>query len=147
MQKTETEALLQKLLQTSSIGRFFTHFEGVETFPSFAQYISNLSAEKNVSPAAIIKKADIERTYGHQLFNGTKSPSRDKVLMLAFGFGMDYESTQKLLAIARKSALHPKVKRDAVVIFALTKGLGINAVQATLYDLGLPILGKERCYE
>ena len=61
---------------------------------------------------------------------------------------MDYDETQDLLKIARKSPLYPKVKRDAVIIFALTRGLGIMDIQATLDELFLPLLGKEeRNYE
>jgi transcriptional regulator with XRE-family HTH domain len=117
-----------------------------EFYPTFSQYINRLCAEKGVTAAGIIKKANIERTYGHKIFNGTRTPSRDTALQLAFGFKMTFEETQKLLAIARKNPLHPKVKRDAVIVFVLKEGLGLNEVQATLSDLGFPVLGKERTY-
>jgi transcriptional regulator with XRE-family HTH domain len=141
--KTNTQALLQRLLKTSSISRFFQRYdEDISHFPSFGEYISDLCTEKGVTAESVIKKTAIERTYGHQLFNGTRTPSRDKVLQLAFGFEMDYAQAQKLLAVSRKSPLHPKIKRDAAVIFALKNGLDMDAVQATLHELGLPVLGE-----
>jgi len=143
-----TETLLEKLFKTSSFNRFFNrHDDDMRRFPAFDKYISNMCEEKGVLTKDIIKKADIERTYGHQLFSGVRTPSRDKVLQLAFGFELSYEETQKLLLVARKSALHPKVKRDAAIIFALEKKLDLIAVQSMLFELEVPILGKERHYE
>jgi hypothetical protein len=113
----------------------------------FGARITDLCVSKNVKPGRVINKSGIERTYGHQLFNGRRKPSRDKVLQLAFGFEMNYGEAQELLKAARKSALYPRVKRDAVIIYALNRGLGVYDVQATLRDLNLPLLGKEDRYE
>jgi len=40
--------------------------------------------------------------------------------------------------------LYPKIKRDAIIIFALKNGFDIVAVQSALFELSLPILGEER---
>lgn len=145
MAEISTTTLLQRLFKTNKIGRFVNRYsdEIIET-PAFCDYISELCAEKNTVAERVIKKADIHRTYGHQLFNGVRTPSRDKVIQLAFGFELSFEETQKLLTIAGKSILYPKIKRDAVFIFALEKGYDIDAVQATLAELNMPLLGDER---
>ena len=103
-----------------------------------------MCAVKNLPPNEVVKKADIERKYGRQLFSGTRKPSRDKVIQLAFGFELDYEETQELLISARKSALYPKIERDAVIIFALKRKQDLHTVQSMLYELSIPILGEER---
>ena len=100
--------------------------------------------QKGLSPAQVIDQSQIERTYGHQLFNGTRSPSRDKVLQLALGAGLGVPDTQKLLRAAGKSQLYPKLKRDAVILFGLQKGYSILAVQDTLSAYGLTILGGQK---
>lgn len=142
-----TSALLQKLFKTNNISQFIkNHREQTKLIP-FNIYISQLCDEKEIVPERIIIKSGIDRTYGHQIFNGTRKPSRDKVLQLAFGFDIGYDETQLLLKSARKSPLYPKVERDAVVIYALHKRIGINDVQATLTELSLPILGKGDKYE
>jgi hypothetical protein len=56
---------------------------------------------------------------------------------------MDYEKTQELLDISQKRRLHPKIMRDAVIIYALNRRLSIDDVQLTLQELLLPILGKD----
>ena len=142
-----TSKLLQSLFKTASLNRFFRRLDDSDcSIPPFHEYINALCAEKGVPQEHIVKKADIERTYGHQLFRGARTPSRDKVIQLAFGFDMGYEETQKLLSVARKSTLHPKVKRDAVIIYALEHELSFNDVQATLFDLDIKLLGKDRSY-
>lgn len=144
-EKIPTSTLLKRLLKTTSLNRFILRYDKeMSSIPSFCEYINNLCTEKEVPPERIIKKSDIERTYGHQIFNGTRKPSRDKVIQLAFGFEMSYEETKKMLSVAKKSAFHPKIKRDAVIIFALERGFSIDAVQSTLLELKLPILGEDK---
>jgi transcriptional regulator with XRE-family HTH domain len=99
-----------------------------------------------MKPNQAIKKSGVERTYGHQFFRGRRTPSRDKVIMLAFGFGLDYDETQEFLKAARKSPLHPKIMRDVVIIHALKNNNCIEDVLATLHELELPLLGKEERY-
>jgi hypothetical protein len=143
--KIPTDTLLQKLLRTTSLKKFFHRYsESAYGFPSFSEHLSIICAEKETVPERVIKKSDIERTYGHQIFNGRKKPSRDKVIQLAFGFGMSFDETQRLLTLARKSTLHPKVKRDAVIIYALERDFGIKAVNDTLFELSIPLLGDEK---
>jgi hypothetical protein len=94
-------------------------------------------------PERVIKQAFIERTYGHQIFNGTRSPSRDKVIQLAFGFRLDVEGTQKLLKAAQKSPLYPRIKRDAAVLFCINRRMDILETQNMLSDLDLSLLGGD----
>jgi len=146
-EKISTSALLRKLFKTANLESFIKHHsEQFDTVP-FHTYINQLCAETGTIPAHVINKSGIERTFGHQLFNGIRKPSRDKVIQLAFGFVMDYEQTQELLKISRHRALYPKIKRDAVIIFALNRGLPVTDVQVTLSELSLPLLGKEERYE
>jgi hypothetical protein len=55
---------------------------------------------------------------------------------------MNFDETQKLLTVAGKSTLYPKIKRDAVIIYALMNGYDIVAVQTSLFDFSLPTLGE-----
>jgi len=114
---------------------------------SFSECVAAFCAEKDMIPERIIREAGIERTYGHQLFNGTRNPSRDKVLQIAFGFGLDVEETQRLLRAARKSMLYPRLKRDAAVIYCLQKKKDLAYTQQMLAQYGLTALGEAPKYE
>ena len=145
-QNLRTSELLQRLFRTANINQFIKrHGKSMESVP-FHVYINRLCTEKGTLPAHVIKGSGIERTFGHQLFNGKRKPSRDKVIQLAFGFEMDYDEAQTLLKMAGKSALYPRIERDAVIIHALKRKLPLGDVQATLSELSLPLIGEVKNY-
>lgn len=142
--KDTTSTMLRRLMKTSDIKRFIDQNDGRMNAPSFTEYLAACCERAGMLPDHIIKRTDIDRTYGHQLFNGTRAPSRDKVLQLAFGFGFGVEETQKLLRAARKSELYPKLRRDAAIIFCLNKSKSLTETQIILDELGLPLLGGRK---
>ena len=138
-----TSILLKRIAKTSDFHLFIKNNENVMMKKTFFMYLSELCEKNNLVPEHIIKTAQIDRTYGHQLFNGTRKPSRDKVIQLAFGFGMTVNETQYLLRIARKNQLYPKIKRDAAILFCLSKKMGVIDTQNMLESLGLTLLGDD----
>lgn len=136
-----TSILLQKLFKAKSLPRFLDENENSLQLPAFNRYLLELCQKRGTVPEQIIKRTTIERTYGHQLFNGTRQPSRDKVIQLAFGFELDLEEAQALLKAARKVPLYPKIKRDAVIMFCLKNHSGEIEVQEMLAELKLTMLG------
>ena len=141
--RVSTSTLFRKLFKAPNLEGFIeNNAEDIGT-PPFHTYISDLSQAMGLIPEQIIKNSSIERSYGHQLFNGTRKPSRDKVIQLAFGFKLDIEGTQKLLKIAQKSLLYPRIKRDAAIIYCLNNHLDIIETQNMLHELNLTLLGGE----
>ena len=136
-----TGTLMKKLFTARNLDNFMKQHNDAMLEISLTEHLSKLCDERETVPERVILKAQIDRVYGHQIFNGTRKPSRDKVIQLAFGFGLDVDDAQKLLRISGKSILYPKLKRDAVIIFGLKNKLVISDVQDILYDYGLTILG------
>lgn len=141
--KMRTSTLLKGLFKTRNLPAFIRQNEAAMQVLSFSEYITQLCEERGLVPERIVKQSQIERTYGHQLFNGTRRPSRDKVLQLAFGFGLNVEETQKLLRIAEKNELYPKIKRDAVILHCLARKKDLFETQDVLAAFGLTLLGGE----
>jgi len=141
--KNSTSILLRKLKNTRHLEKFLQSDATSSDLPPFHMYISTLCQALGKIPEQVIKHAAIERTYGHQLFNGTRCPSRDKAIQLAFGLELDYEGAQSLLQSARKSPLYPKIKRDAAIIYCIHHGKDVFETQETLQALGLPMLSGE----
>lgn len=110
--------------------------------PPFHEYIVRMCAERNETRAHIIKCAGINRTYGHQLFNGTRMPSRDKVIQLAFGFGLNLDQTQELLDVSRNGRLVPQIRRDAAILYAVLHEFDIEQTQGLLESYGMQTLGS-----
>lgn len=142
--KVGTITLLHRLFKASNLEKFIKEDLKSVNVPHFHDYITSLCAERGEVAEHIINRAGIERTFGHQLFNGTRRPSREKVIQLAIGFGMDTENTQKLLRMARKNALYPKLGRDAAIIYCLEHHMTFMETQDTLHIHGITLLGEAR---
>ncbi len=141
--RPNTSMLFRRINKSSDVEDFCVKNELWFEEVTFSEYASSICKERGLVIESVIKKAQLDRTYGHQLFNGTRHPSRDKVLQLAFGFPLDLDETQKLLSMAGKNCLYPRVKRDAVIIFALQKKMDIIETQDLLLSLKLPIFNNE----
>ena len=138
-----TSTLLRRLFKASDIKDYINDNETNFKAPDFHDYISQLSVELCKRKESVISCSAIERTYGHQLFNGTRKPSRDKAIQLCFGFGLGIEESQKLLKTAGKSPLYPRIKRDAAILFCIEHKYGIMDAQTMLHELRLCLLGDE----
>ena len=139
--RVNTNTLMKRLFKAADLD---TYLEGNESnlhSPDFYTLLKQACEKRNMLPAQAIERSQIERTYGHQLFNGTRRPSRDKVLQLALGLGLSVDETQRLLRAAGKSPLYPRLKRDAVILYGIGKKLPILTVQENLTKYGLTLLG------
>lgn len=136
-----TSTLLGRLFKASNLQGFIENNANAIQTPEFHTYISELCQEMQKVPERVIKQSSIERTYGHQIFNGTRKPSRDKVIQLSFGFGLDVEGTQNLLKVAQKNSLYPRIKRDAAILYCIKNHIGVLEAQGILHELKLTLLG------
>ena len=140
MKKLTTDELLKILNNQNDIMEFVSNY-GDSLSPMFLkEYMDFLFESKSLSKSDVIKASGLDRTYCYQLFNGTKSPSRDKIIALSFGFHLDCSETNRFLKLAGFSELYPKVQRDSCIIFALNKKYDIITANEFLSELGEKIL-------
>ncbi len=142
-QPSITKLLLERLFCAPDVGTYLRDNAQHIEMPLFHRFICALCEELSLSRAAVIARSDITRNYAYQLFNGIRKPSRDKVIQLAFGFGLDVESTQELLKIARQAPLYPKIPRDIVLLRCLHEKRSVWEAQNALDSMGLTLLGRE----
>ncbi|MEG1132303.1 MAG: hypothetical protein RSD77_08285 [Romboutsia sp.] len=121
----EDESFLDEFLKTTS-----DNFSDLG-LPKFFKYICS---EKNISKSSLIKNSEIDRTYGYQILNGTKKPSRDKILKLCISANLNLEESNKALKLGNVGELYPKNPRDSVIIFGLNKNLDILKIDELLYN-------------
>ena len=140
-QAIPTSDFLRRLFKSPDLEEFIQNHAGEMEAPPFHTYISDICESTGQVPEQVIKRGGIERTYGHQLFNGTRKPSRDKVIQLAFGLGLDTDAAQELLRIAQKSSLYAKLKRDAAILYCIKNKKDFLETQSVLEALGLTLLG------
>ena len=136
-----TKELWAALFQAPGINYLINEYEKEYELPEFSDYITELCRVRGLKHETIIKRSNLGTSFGHRLFSGKRNPSRDTVIMLAFGFGMNVDETQQLLKVAQAALLHPKVKRDAVIAFCLYHNMSLIETQIALEDNGMPLIG------
>ncbi len=119
MNVEHTMQLIEELRMTKDIVEFVSKYNFDAISISFTEYLDQKIEESHLKKSEIIRTIDMSRSYAYEVFNGFKNPSRDKVIMLAFGMKMDYEETQKLLIKAKHNPLHPKDRRDSIIMYCL----------------------------
>ena len=139
--RVRTDTLMRRIIKADALEDCLRQNEASMEKRDFRAHIHALCRQRNTVPERVIRKSEIERGYGHQLFNGTRRPSRDKVIQLALGFGLSVEETQALLRQAGHSPLYPRLRRDAALIFCLGKGMSVLETQALLDKYGITLLG------
>ena len=139
--RISTDELLALLFKERNLEQFLLRNESEYLTASFSDYLNAWCKKHLEVPEQVIRRANLEKSYGHQLFSGKRNPSRDTVLQLAFAMSAELTQAQQMLRIARRSLLYPRIKRDAAIIYCLYNHISLVDTQIILQDLDLPLLG------
>ena len=71
---------------------------------------------------------------------GKRRPSRNKLLCLFFGMGLDAEAVQYVLKHCGYPPLYLKNRRDSVILFALQNGFTLLQANEILFEHGEAVL-------
>ena len=141
-EKVTTDALLKRLFKANDLEEFLKENEGEMQTADFCSVLAELTEEHGLTPARVIERSLIDRTYGYQLYSGKRKPSREKVLQLSIGLRLNMDETQTLLRAAGHSALYPRIRRDAVILYGIRKKMDVLEIQEYLQSFGLTLLGN-----
>lgn len=103
-------------------------------------FFDELLSKTGQSKSEIIRDANIPRTYGYQILNGTRTTHKDYYLRIAIAMKLDLRTTQRLLAVTQIGGLHSLIKRDAAIMFALNHGYDNAQTYDFMLNLGVPVL-------
>ena len=104
--------------------------------PPLPIYLNSLLHRHGLTVQDVVIACNLDRSYGYQLFNGTRRPSREFLLRLALLLKLGEDEAQRLLKIAGRQPLYARSRRDAAVLYGLTHDLTEEAVQDLLAELG-----------
>lgn len=129
-----TEEVLQELLDAPSLDEFIDAHE----FPAVTlpEFLERMLEKKGLKRSRVVRMADLNETFGYQIFTGARNPSRDKVLQIAFAMALSLREANRALMAAGASSLDPKCRRDAIIIFCIDQGCSLQKVNEELYRLG-----------
>ena len=130
-----TEDLLARLRAAASPKEYLDADVTIDR--SLKSYLDDLLVWKNTKRSAVIRASGVHPTVAYDIFSGKCShPGRDKLIMIAFGFGCTLAETQRMLRLAGVSELWAKVRRDAVIIWCIDRGMTRTACDDELWSFG-----------
>ena len=109
---------------------------GAFTPPDYTFYLYGLLEGRGWLVKDAIRACYLERSYGYQLFNGTRPPTRTFLLRLALALDLGEEETQKLLTRCGRAILYPRSRFDAAVLYGLTHRLTLEETDELLLSPG-----------
>lgn len=136
-------SLLNNIDNESNLDDFISNTLDTSKDIKLHEYFEKIFKEKGLSKSAVIKNADLDRTYAYEILRGDKKPSRDKILQLCIGANFTLAETNKALKIGNCGELYPKVTRDSIIIFGLNKNLDILRVNELLFSYNIALIGEE----
>lgn len=139
--KIPTDDLLKNLENAENIDDYISRNRKNFVDMSISEYLHELLEEKNLKQADVIKRSELQQNYACQIFNGTKNPSRDKLICIAVGMGLDMKETQRLLKICNRPVLYVKNERDSIIIYAINNEMSIIDTNELLAEKEMELLG------
>jgi len=103
-------------------------------------FFDELCERTGLRRSDVIRKSNIARSYGYQIMEGRRLGKRDYYLSIALAMSLDLQTTQRMLAVTKCGGLHPLIKRDAAVIFAINHKYDIDKAYDFMCELELPPL-------
>lgn len=94
--------------------------------PKIQYYLSDLLRAHEISNGDYIRALNLERGYGYQILNGRRKPSREHLIQTAILLHLSLRETQRLLKVGNREVLYPRIKKDAIAIFAIEKKLKLS---------------------
>lgn len=133
MQEKSTDDLRQELMERPDLDTYLKENQASFVQDDITGQLAAYFERGNQSKAALARKAGMSEVYLHQVFSGRRKPSRDRLLCLCVGMGLNMEETQRMLKRAACAPLYPKLRRDAIVTHGILHGLSLNEINDKLF--------------
>ncbi|MGN1318013.1 MAG: hypothetical protein ACI4VF_03285 [Lachnospirales bacterium] len=135
-----TNELLAEIKKSTEIKSFLKDNDEFIKNLTLVEYFDILIKEKNLQKKDVINKSQLNYTYGYQILNGTRKPTKDKLIQIAFGLNATSDEANRILILADAGGLYSKNRRDCVIIFALDRKLSITETNELLFELNENII-------
>lgn len=135
-----TDELLKVLKNSHNIEQFLEDNMDDIHGTTFVEYLNSCLEHHKMSKSLAIEKSNIQKNYGYQIFDGSKNPSRNKVLALCISMGLSTDETNRLLKLSDHSILYPRIKRDSMILFALEQKCNLIDTNILLHDMDEDII-------
>lgn len=144
MEYKSTDELTHEITNSTDVEDYLKKNEEHLLTQRLSEYLNMLLSEKEISRADVVRNSLLDRVYVYQIFSGKKTPSRDKLIALAFGLCLSDEETQKLLKLSGNRELYARDERDVLILFALQRKKTIFEANELLFSHNFTTLGYQQ---
>lgn len=141
MEFKTTDELNHEIKVATDIEDYLTKNKKNMLTRSLSEHLNLLLRQKNLSRADVVRGSQLDRTYVYQIFSGEKTPSRDKLIAIAFGLRLSDDETQKMLKLSGNRELYARDERDTLILFSLQQKKTIFETNELLINHSLAVLG------
>ncbi len=85
----------------------------------FYKLMDELLGERKIKRSDLIINLKLERTYGYQILNGTRVPTKKQIILIGLYLGITVEQMQRMLKVCGRECLYVRNIEDAKVMYAL----------------------------
>lgn len=135
-----TEKVLNEIKETDDVSKYINENKSELNVKQPSFVLDDLLKSKNTTRANVLRKCGMNKAYMYQIFSGERFPSRDKAIVVGFGFELKLDEMQSYLKQIGYKELYAKSERDAVIIFCLNRGFGLIDVNLELHKNKYEIL-------
>ena len=127
---------MEELMELGSFSSYLSRNREQMLHPNVGRELDKLCRGQKLSKAAVARRSGVSEVYLHQVLAGKRSPSRDRLLCLCIGFSAGVEEIQKLLRQAGFAQLDPRITRDALILYGLSRGQSLPQINGALLVQG-----------
>lgn len=88
METKATEELNHEIKAATDIGDYLTENKEHMIMCRLSEHLNMLLSQKKLNRADVVRGSLLNKAYVYQIFSGEKTPSRDKLIAIAFGMRM-----------------------------------------------------------
>ncbi len=140
-----TTSQLLTLIRNAQTFEEATEYHRTATQPIFSETLFEMMQRRGLSPKDMIRATCIDRSYFYHILNGQKSPGRNIVLRIGLCLQATLNEMNHLLLLAGLSTLYARIRRDALLIYAIQKKYTMDQANDLLVEAEeVPLYWKEK---
>lgn len=102
--------------------------------PELPDFLSAAMERAGITRSKLIFLLSLDRSYGYQILNGTRVPTREYLIRIGLLLGLSIEDFQRMLNIAERPSLYVKNMLDAKVFYAIKHKMDYEAAVAFIWE-------------
>ncbi len=101
-----------------------------------SDFLNRQLLEKGLELSTVCALSELDPSYCYRIFSGARTPGRNALLHITLSMGLSADETQQVLRLYRIARLDPRCYRDAILLFAVSKGYTLAQTTELLFELG-----------